>query len=81
MKCLCPTPDYINVPGILGNTTYLLKGFGTVLHYKKADRKCYRCDTPICGDCAVEVGRFQSSGNAMTSWVDELCHVCEEYTS
>ena len=51
-KCLCPCPDYIKVPIEHGMTeTYLLKGFGTVLHGKKATAKCDKCKRGICCDC------------------------------
>lgn len=90
MKCLCPCPDYVNVPGILGNTTYLLKGFGTVLHYKKADRNCERCGIPLCEDCVVLVGEltdfhppaYLRGGDIKTTMrmtTVMLCPVCEEY--
>ena len=53
MKCLCKPPDYISVPIEHGMTeTYLLKGFGTVLHGKKADRECFKCGIDLCVYCA-----------------------------
>jgi hypothetical protein len=85
-KCLCPTPDYISVPIEHGMTeTYLLKGFGTVLHGKKADRECYRCGVDLCGDCMLL--------DAWEDWYDPwgrvvwknpgevrfLCPACEGY--
>ena len=52
MKCLCPCPDYIKIPIEHGFTqTILLKGFGTVLHGKKATRGCCECKQLLCPDC------------------------------
>ncbi len=52
MKCLCPAPDYINVPLPHGMTeTILLKGFGTVLHGKKVTCQCEICGQELCDDC------------------------------
>ena len=52
-KCLCPTPDYIQWKDGAGTHTQLLKGFGTVLHGKKATSNCERCGQGLCGDCVA----------------------------
>ena len=61
-KCQCAVPDYIKIPGDGGFTnTVLLKGFGTVLHGKKATTKCERCGIPLCDDCCefgVKIGNW-----------------------
>jgi len=54
-KCLCPCPDYIQWEDEAGTHTQLLKGFGTVLHGRKATRGCCKCKTGLCPDCLTVI--------------------------
>ena len=81
-KCLCPCPDYIKVPIEHGMTeTYLLKGFGTVLHGKKADRACEECGRGLCEDCMIPhigIAHILEGGEIIDECISCWCPACAE---
>ena len=77
-KCLCPCPDYIKIPLPNGaRQTVYLKGFGTVLHGKKANEECMDCGKPLCEKCAVITGRTYDGEEYPFAY---LCPSCAEVT-
>ena len=80
-KCLCECPDYIKIPLPNGaRQTVYLKGFGTVLHGKKATYHCEICGQGLCRDCLV------MSDYGLDDWeldwpaATALCPSCAEVT-
>ena len=82
MKCQCKCPDFIKVPIEHDMTeTILLKGFGTVLHGKKATLKCPDCGTPLCEDCGMKAGTYtyipyDKTGETFQLIDEYLCPTC-----
>ncbi len=76
MKCLCPAPDYINVPLPHGMTETIIVDWPEVewLHGKKADRECVRCGIPICSDCGV----LQDVHYHPFEYPEYVCPTCAE---